>query len=40
LPDDALPDDLWITLGSWALFSAWFMAPEIAVGILLVLGIE
>jgi hypothetical protein len=28
LPDDALPDGRWITSGSWALFSAWFMALE------------
>jgi hypothetical protein len=41
LPDDTPPAaDLWTTSGSWPLFSARSMAPERAVGILLVLGIE
>ena len=41
LPDDAPPAaGLWTTSGSWPLFSARSMAPERAVGILLVLGIE
>ena len=41
LPDDAPPAaGLWTTSGSWPLFSARSVAPERAVGILLVLGIE
>ena len=41
LPDDAPPAaGLCTTSGSWPLFSARSMAPERAVGILLVLGIE